>query len=334
MVRLGQSLHVVGQSLHVVGGSLYLVGGSLYVVGGSRRGDPSRRVRRQMAGSGPGHDGDRACHTGNVAMLPARWPDHPLRVGTKLPRGQDEEKASASWRKMTAGSRNVRAVGMNAERQTHVVLIPSYNTGARLFETIAGVRQRGLPVVVVIDGSTDGTADAVTRMAADDPALFVRVLPVNQGKGAAVSHGLELALSKGFTHALTMDADGQHSAAHIETMIAESLAHPEAMVLGVPVFDDSAPRIRVLGHGIANFWTALVTAGGGIGDFAVRISCVSDRAAAPHLRGDVGHAALRFRFRGGDPAMLAWRPSDQHSDAGAIFPPGRRRRFALQVPAR
>lgn len=200
---------------------------------------------------------------------------------------------------------NVRAVGMNAERQTHVVLIPSYNTGARLFETIAGVRQRGLPVVVVIDGSTDGTADAVTRMAADDPALFVRVLPVNQGKGAAVSHGLELALSKGFTHALTMDADGQHSAAHIETMIAELLAHPEAMVLGVPVFDDSAPRIRVLGHGIANFWTALVTAGGGIGNslFGFRVYPI-----APLLRIFAETSGMRrFDFDSEAVIRLCWR---------------------------
>ena len=63
-----------------------------------------------------------------------------------------------------------------------------------------------------------------------------------------------------------MDADGQHSAAHVGAMITISLAHPDAMILGVPLFDESAPRIRVFGHKIANFCTGLVTPRGAIGD--------------------------------------------------------------------
>lgn len=155
---------------------------------------------------------------------------------------------------------------MNADRLTHVVLIPSYNTGSRLYETIAGARRLAWPVIVVIDGSTDGTGQALTRMAADDPGLFTCVLPRNQGKGAAILHGLKLARSRGFTHTLTMDADGQHSAEHIEVMIAASLAHPDSMVLGLPLFDESAPRIRVFGHKIANFCAGVVTPRGAIGD--------------------------------------------------------------------
>jgi len=148
----------------------------------------------------------------------------------------------------------------------HVVLIPSYNTGCRLFETIAAVRQRGLPVIVVIDGSSDGTGEDLVRRAVDDPALQACVLPRNQGKGAAVLHGLQLAMAQGFTHALTMDADGQHSAAHIETLIAVSLAHPDCMILGRPLFDSSAPQIRIFGHRIANFCTGLLTPRGAIAD--------------------------------------------------------------------
>ena len=155
---------------------------------------------------------------------------------------------------------------MNAARLAHVILIPSYNTGARLRDTITCARQLGWPVIVVIDGSTDGTAELVVRMAACDPGLHACVLPHNQGKGAAVLHGLRLARSRGFTHALTLDADGQHSTAHIGEMIAVSRAHPDAMVLGVPLFDETAPRIRIMGHRIANFWTGVVTSRGGIGD--------------------------------------------------------------------
>ena len=127
----------------------------------------------------------------------------------------------------------------------HVVLIPSYNTGSRLFGTIAAVRQCGLPVVVVIDGSTDGTGEALVRVADNDPVLFACILPRNLGKGAAVLHGLRLARTKGFTHALTIDADGQHSAAHIGTLIELSLAHPDCVVLGQPLFDASARNVNM-----------------------------------------------------------------------------------------
>jgi len=159
----------------------------------------------------------------------------------------------------------------------HVVLIPSYNTGSRLFDTIAAVRQCGLPVMVVIDGSSDESAENLVRLAADDPALVACVLRHNQGKGAAILHGLNVAGTQGFTHALTMDADGQHSTAHIGTLIALSLAHPDCMILGRPLFDASAPRVRIFGHKIANFCTAMLTPRGAIDDslFGFRVYPIS-----------------------------------------------------------
>lgn len=155
---------------------------------------------------------------------------------------------------------------MRSDRVRHVVIVPSYNTGARLPRTIADIRAAGWPVIVVIDGSTDNSAALVRARFASDPNVLARVLPRNQGKGAAVAHGLSLARARGFTHAVTMDADGQHSVAHIGEMIEVSRAHPDAMVLGTPVFDASAPALRVWGHRIANFWTGVVTAPGAIAD--------------------------------------------------------------------
>jgi glycosyltransferase involved in cell wall biosynthesis len=202
---------------------------------------------------------------------------------------------------------------MSADRPTHVVLIPSYNTGARLFETIASVRQLALPVIVVIDGSTDGTGERLVQMAESDSALFAHVLPSNQGKGAAILHGLRLAQSKGFTHALTMDADGQHSVAHIGEMIATSRAHPDAMVLGLPLFDDSAPRIRIFGHKIANFCTWLVTPRGGIGDslfgfrvypIAPLIEIFASTSGMRHFDFD-SEAVIRLYWRGVRPINVA-----------------------------
>jgi hypothetical protein len=103
-------------------------------------------------------------------------------------------------------------------------------------------------------------------MAAADPGLGVVVLPENRGKGAAVLHGLDLARGEGFTHALTMDSDGQHPAGLIPAFMAASMAAPDCMVLGVPIFDASAPRLRVHGRKLSNAWVNLETLWCGIGD--------------------------------------------------------------------
>jgi len=155
---------------------------------------------------------------------------------------------------------------MNEPSPTHLVLIPSYDTGATVYETVRAARAQWTPVWVVVDGSTDGTAQQLVQLAADDPDLRVLVLPTNQGKGAAVLHGLEAAQAAGFTHALTMDSDGQHPADLIPVFMAAARDHPEALILGKPVFDATAPRIRVLGRRISNGWANIETLWAGIGD--------------------------------------------------------------------
>ena len=149
---------------------------------------------------------------------------------------------------------------------THVVVIPSYDTGPLVYSTVAAARAAWSPVWVVVDGSRDGTAQGLVAMAAADPGLRVDVLAKNSGKGAAVLHALEAARAQGFTHALTMDADGQHPADLIAAFMADSAAHPEAMILGRPVFDASAPILRVRGRRVSNAWTNLETLGAGIAD--------------------------------------------------------------------
>jgi len=149
---------------------------------------------------------------------------------------------------------------------THLVLIPSYNPGVKLRETVLAARAQWSPVWVIVDGSTDGSAQELERMAAADPGLRVIVLPHNVGKGAAVLHGLDAAAAQGFTHVLTMDSDGQHPAHLIPAFMAASAAQPAAMVLGVPVFAADAPRLRVNGRKVSNGWANLETLWAGIGD--------------------------------------------------------------------
>lgn len=149
---------------------------------------------------------------------------------------------------------------------SHLVLIPSYNSGAKVYETVAQARAHWSPVWVVVDGSTDGTATQLQEMAAQDDGLHVFVLSQNQGKGAAVLYGLDQAAQQGFSHVLCMDSDGQHPAYLIESFMHCSAATPRAMVLGVPVFDASAPALRVWGRKISNGWANLETLWAGIGD--------------------------------------------------------------------
>jgi hypothetical protein len=153
-----------------------------------------------------------------------------------------------------------------AASHSHLVLVPSYNPGPQVESTVHAARNRWTPVWVVVDGSTDGSAERLAAMAAADPDLRVLRLPENRGKGAAVLHGLEAARAAGYTHVLTMDSDGQHPAALIPEFMAASQARPDAMVLGRPVFDASAPLLRVRGRRISNAWTNLETLGAGIDD--------------------------------------------------------------------
>ena len=135
-----------------------------------------------------------------------------------------------------------------------------------MFATVLAALDQWTPVWVIVDGSTDGSAERLVEMAAQEPGLRVLVLRENRGKGAAILHGLRAASVAGFTHALTMDSDGQHPADRIPEFMKASLARPGAMVLGCPVFDASAPALRVKGRRISNWWANLETLWAGIGD--------------------------------------------------------------------
>jgi glycosyltransferase involved in cell wall biosynthesis len=155
---------------------------------------------------------------------------------------------------------------MTVASTSHLVIIPSYNPGPKVLDTVRAARARWSPVWVVVDGSTDGSAEQLQALAASDDGLRVIVLPENRGKGSAVLEGISQAAAAGFTHALTMDSDGQHPADLIPAFMAASQARPETMVLGKPVFAADAPALRVNGRKVSNGWANLETLWMGIGD--------------------------------------------------------------------
>ena len=191
------------------------------------------------------------------------------------------------------------------QSRTHLVLIPSYNPGKRALQTVRAARAQWSPVWVIVDGSTDGSGDALDALAQTDPGLRVLVRTRNGGKGAALLDGLVAAQRAGFTHALAMDADGQHPAECIPAFMNASAAAPHSMILGDPVFDASAPSIRVRGRKIANWCTNLETLWAGIHDtlFGFRVYPIAPLVAvmqrSPWMR--------RFDFDAEAVVRLSWR---------------------------
>ena len=147
-----------------------------------------------------------------------------------------------------------------------LVLIPCYNPGHRIETTVREAAAAGLPIWIVDDGSDDQTRRRLIMLSDQLPDVTVLRHEENRGKGAAVLTGIQAGLEQGYTHALTMDADGQHPAKHIPEFIAAARARPEAMILGRPVFSEEAPALRVQGRKISNFWAELETLWGGIDD--------------------------------------------------------------------
>jgi glycosyltransferase involved in cell wall biosynthesis len=188
---------------------------------------------------------------------------------------------------------------------THLVLIPSFNPGPKVYDTVRAALQYWHPVWVVVDGSTDGTREGLQRMSEHHPDLHVIILPHNMGKGSAVLHGLDEAARRGFTHVLTMDSDGQHPAALIPAFMAESARQPDCMVLGKPVFDASAPGLRVKGRQVSNWWANLETLWAGIGDslFGFRVYPIEPLRAV--MRGQ--RWMRRFDFDPEAVVRLCWR---------------------------
>lgn len=187
---------------------------------------------------------------------------------------------------------------------THLVILPSYNTGPRLHAVVAEVLQHWKPVLVVIDGSTDGSDRPLHELAAREPALTVLTLPQNSGKGSAVLAGLRWAHERGFTDALAMDADGQHHADRIPEFMGVSRLNPGALVLGKPIFPPNIPRERLHGRKISVFLVRCALLGSGVDDplFGFRVYPIAPLLAVLGNR----RTGRRYDFDAEAAVRLCW----------------------------
>jgi glycosyltransferase involved in cell wall biosynthesis len=142
---------------------------------------------------------------------------------------------------------------------SYCLLVPHYNHERQFIAFIPQLVATGLPCVVVDDGSNEESLAAIEIALSQYPNVYLFKQGRNRGKGAAVKSGFTHARALGFTHAIQIDADGQHDVADLIHFLAASRARPEAIISGKPIFDKSAPKARVYGRKVTDVVVALET---------------------------------------------------------------------------
>jgi len=149
-------------------------------------------------------------------------------------------------------------IGTDAKPFLAVVIAPTYNNAG----TIAGVLDRidaaGFPVIVVNDGCTDGTGATLRTWLSRGGARTVLTHAQNSGKAAALRTGFEHAGDAGFTHAVTIDTDGQHDPEEIVRLVDAARANPTSLVLGVRSASiEGYPARSMTGRRLSNFFVRI-----------------------------------------------------------------------------
>jgi glycosyltransferase involved in cell wall biosynthesis len=140
------------------------------------------------------------------------------------------------------------------------VVIPVYNHEHAIGKVLAQVLAHGLPVILVDDGSSLSCAAVLDELAAAHPGQVVLERhALNQGKGGAVLSGFARAAREGYSHVLQVDADGQHSVADIPRFLEKGRAHPDAVVAGCPLYDESVPALRLYARYLTHVWVWINT---------------------------------------------------------------------------
>jgi len=182
------------------------------------------------------------------------------------------------------------------------VIIPTYDNPRTIAAVVASVREHLSDVIVIDDGSAEPTRRELEEIAARGEAQVVR-REHNGGKGAAVKQGFALALAQGYTHAVQIDADGQHCSADIPRFLEAARRQPDALILGEPQFSSDAPKSRLWGRLISVFFVHLETGGRIIKDplcgyrlypLAAALACAP---ASNHMEFDP-EIAVRMVWRG------------------------------------
>lgn len=138
-------------------------------------------------------------------------------------------------------------------------VVPSHNHWTVLGSIVGRLRALDLPVLIVDDGSAEPAASAIARLHAPDDGVTVRRFDVNRGKGVAVTEAFRQAWEAGYSHAVQVDADGQHDLEALPALLGLAARHPDALVTGLPRYDASVPLGRKVGRWITHVWVWIET---------------------------------------------------------------------------
>lgn len=153
------------------------------------------------------------------------------------------------------------------------VLIPIYNHGATIYDVVTELKPLGLRCLIINDGSDSETRAVLAQLERAFSWVSVEHHDRNLGRGAALKTGFRLASRLGYTHALQIDADGQHDPSDAPIMLEFARNRPEALILGSPIFDSTAPRARRYGHWISRIWVWIETCSLAIDDPLCGLRC-------------------------------------------------------------
>jgi glycosyltransferase involved in cell wall biosynthesis len=139
------------------------------------------------------------------------------------------------------------------------IVVPFYNHAGAIEKVVDALKPLDLHCLIVDDGSDADAQQVLSKIAMRESWVKILRLPRNGGKGAAVMAGCDAALAAGFTHAMQIDADGQHDAADAARLLELAARNPEAMIGGVAVYDSTVPRSRRYGRYLTHGLVWLIT---------------------------------------------------------------------------
>jgi glycosyltransferase involved in cell wall biosynthesis len=189
------------------------------------------------------------------------------------------------------------------------VVIPVYNHERAIGAVVDALRAQGLPIILVDDGSSPACANELQRLAALSSVSLIR-LPHNRGKGVAVCTGLRAAVERGYTHAIQVDADGQHTLSDAKRFVDAARELSDHVICGRPVFDASIPKARYYGRYLTHGLVWLETL-----SFDVIDSMCGFRLYPLAACGDLiepGHVGSRMDFDTEMIVRLHWRQVPLH----------------------
>jgi glycosyltransferase involved in cell wall biosynthesis len=205
-------------------------------------------------------------------------------------------------------------------------IIPAYRHYRELPRLIAALRSQCDGVIIVDDGNDSPAREAIAALGG--PGVDVLRQDVNGGKGAAMLAGFRAAIAQGFTHALQIDADGQHDAADLPKFIAATRSAPEALICGQALYDESAPKSRKIGRYITHFWVWVETCSFDIADSMCGYRLYPLREAAAVMKG--GPIGARMDFDTEIAVRLHWRGVRViNLPTRVIYPEGNVSNFAM-----